>query len=132
VVKPKCRFMFHLSPDIADLLRKTPSGKMTEVVESALSLYFNGDMTRIEQQYKYALDAQDRAHAECIIWKERYDRARAEEDEKVLVLLKEIGFSRTKKPSIPANELEEVYPYLLRHGIKRTKRQIMEIVEGIE
>ena len=120
------------SEDVDNLLKTVPKGKITETIEQAITVYLKGDSAKIEGELNELIEERVMLDAEIERITMKLRRIRADEDEKVLMLLKEIGFSRTKKPSIPANELEEVYPYLLRHGIKRTKRQVMEIVEGIE
>jgi hypothetical protein len=115
-----------------ELLKTVPKGQITETIENAIHLYFNGDMGRIEQQYKEALDERDRGQANFLVWKDRYDRARAEEDIKLKRVLTEWGYTRSHPPPFKNQDMTEPFPLLMQFGIKRTRREVLEFLEGME
>jgi len=126
------QFNLILNPDIDALMCDIPSGKKTQFIEDCIKLYFNGDIGRIEESYKEATDKKDRAVAEYLMWKDRYDRARAEEDIKLKRVLTEWGYTRSHPPPFKNQDMTEPFPLLMQFGIKRTRREVLEFLEGME
>lgn len=118
--------------EVENLLKSIPKGKITETIENAIKVYIIGDRGKLEAELKDLEDKRVMLNAEIERITEKLRIIKAEEDAKILILLKEIGMSKTRPPHIPPREYNDVYPFLLRHGIKRTKKEVLDVLEGIE
>jgi len=125
------RRTFIFPDDVEDILSNIPRGGMTDLISKAIKFYVGNNMAVLETREYELVNGRERIDVDLERVRKEIKECREREDELAKIILRDAEI-RPERLSFDPLTLDDPYPLLMKHKIKRSRRDVLKILEGME